>query len=189
MADTGFKFPTTTTDGGTGFGYASRDNVKADDGAVADGNTSNPELYAHTFAFGVPAGATIDGIEFEIQHRDTCGDGSYSGLVAFSWDRGGDPATNETADQTIFSGTNPGSTFTEHTVGGPTSTFSRTWSASDFSDANFRLRMQHSLDSFPYEYEIDYIRMKIYYTAAGGAAGKANPMSGPMGGPMVGPLG
>lgn len=159
MADTGYKFPTDEGDHYTG-GWTTPTNVFADDGSYAIA------YYFHTpyqndfftFGLGVPAGATIDGIEVTVE-AIASGPPTTIQNCELSWNHG----TNYTT-----SGYHTHhSSLSAQVMGGPTDTWGRSWSADDFSDANFYLLSWADVPSSAGS-AIDYIKVKVYYTAAGG---------------------
>src|SRR5574342_219922 len=135
--DTGWKFPTT-------FGNPSNlrtnpSNLGADDGSNAAEGTVGDKEDTATFAFGIPVGATINGIEIEIQGNAAGGNNldTVTIQVNLSWNAG----TNYTAAKEYdFTKTTPVTTETA-ILGGAADTWGRAWTDGEFSDANFRARL------------------------------------------------
>ena len=161
MADTGFKFPTTSGDDIPGFGpgtadsFASPDNAFADDGVYATEANAGADQYESygNFDFGVPAGATIDGIEVVIDGKET--------------------TDNVTLDIAIYDTTNTYRVKSQalttsdatYTLGGAADLWSGTWDADEFTDANFKMYIKYNASAGTMS--LDYIKIKVYYTASG----------------------
>ena len=134
--DTGFKVATAIVSAGSWSNCTAAVLNSSNDqrATVSFGNTWS-NCVISTFAFGIPAGKAITGIEVQVE-------GSNSALwnlvyygVDLSWDAG---ANWTTAPHTnYFSGT----TDSTNTHGGSTDTWGRTWRTSNFSDGNFQLRI------------------------------------------------
>jgi len=114
-----------------------------------------------TYGFTIPTGATIDGIEVQVEGRSSTADAVNCG-VALSWNNG----TNWTTEKTDSFTSNHNAT---NTFGGATDTWGRTWTASEFADANFQFRI-HKVSGTP-SLHIDFIQMRVLYalrTISGG---------------------
>ena len=61
-----------------------------------------------------------------------------------------------------------GTAFVVVTVGGPTDLWGRTWIRDELSDANFISRIEYNGETFN-EFEGDYVKVKVYFTAPGGS--------------------
>jgi len=108
-----------------------------------------------TFGFSIPSGATIDGIE--VQYRGKC-DFSVNTAKSTLYYNG-----QATAAPTTYTTTAFGSSYSIKTVGGPTTTWGRTWADTDFSDANFAIRYDSKAGDFGY---MDWLTVNVYYTVA-----------------------
>ncbi len=168
MADTGFKAPTANEDEGS-TEWVNRNNLHADDTSATTGNTGNNGISTSrwkNFTFGVPAGATIDGIEGTIRGYDAFGDAGWYLNLYLSYDGG----TSWTSAKRVpasgdFGGT-PGSKQT-WTFGGSADTWGRSWDASEFSDANFKIRIAYQGDNYTEDASLEYLALKVYYTEGG----------------------
>ena len=108
------------------------------------------------FAFGIPAGAVIDGIEVRIEASDE--DWSGNGAdVDLSWDGG----ASYTSTGYGFMYNNDTDVVSTH--GGSTNGWGRTWSDGELSDANFRLRLTKTGNNFTWV-RVDHIEITVYYT-------------------------
>lgn len=153
MADTGLKSPTASGEDYTAWGSATR--AYASNDQWAEGGTDDEEHDYYDFAFGVPGSATIDGIEVKLEAKGDSGDEAIE--VELSWDSGPNYTT---------SGKTTGAMTTSdviYTLGGATDTWGRSWSDTEFSDANFRARVTADLSSGD-ECLLDHIQVKVYYT-------------------------
>ena len=187
-ADTGAKLPLAAAAVGASAGdndgfdaftvsvvasVALSDNVYAIDndsgsGVATDGCATFPQAEDDqhdfaTFAFGIPGGATIDGIEVVIEASVTTATGGTDIIcVNISPDGGATWATAKaTADLT--------STDATFTLGGAADTWGRAWTDTEFSDVNFLLRlMPDASGSGLLDFQVDVLSTKVYYTAAAG---------------------
>jgi hypothetical protein len=82
--------------------------------------------------------------------------------VALSWDGG----TSVTSVKTVSLS---GGSDTVFTFGGPSDTWGRTWSESDFASSNFRVRIISQ--SSGSDISIDAIQVKVYHSSGGGSSG------------------
>ena len=85
----------------------------------------------YDFNFNVPNGATIDGIQINVEAMASSNSGAD---ISISWNCGVD-YTSQKSD--FWSTTDENATF-----GGPSDIWGRTWSSDDFKDSNFRLRLR-----------------------------------------------
>ncbi|MBI2023530.1 hypothetical protein HYT01_03145 [Candidatus Giovannonibacteria bacterium] len=113
------------------------------------------------FGFSVPVGNEITGIEVKIESSSILALSSID--VQLSPDAG-----------TIFtSAKNTGNLTTsdiEYTLGGPEDNWGRTWSAEEFSDANFLLRVSSVLGTAD-TLKLDRIIVRVHNQAVGGSGG------------------
>ena len=171
---TGFRNCTTeaavTSSSGDNNGFQTSPlNACADDAAFAlDSNsgTSTSTSCASTdkarhlfydYGFTIPTGSTIEGIEVRLDAWADSTSGSPFMCVELSWDGG----TSWTAAKTTFTiATQENSYF----LGSPSDTWSSTWSASDFSDTNFRVRVTNVAGSTFRDFELDWVAVQVAYT-------------------------
>jgi hypothetical protein len=140
--------------------YANANGItNADRGYISDEqrvvfNSGNDRVDYYSFALNVPSEATIDGIEVGIEASCT---GSRTFDVSLSWN-----------NSTDFTGVKNTGNFTtqEKTVilGGSNDTWGRTWSSGDFTDDNFRVRLDAT--SGGGNINLDCVQVKVYYTEA-----------------------
>lgn len=163
-ADTGFVSPTAAsndTSVGTG-AWASPENIFSSDDADASrggfsGTFISNYLKAQTFGFSIPTGATIDGIEVQIEKLGSTVTDEHVRIVK--------------ADGTIGS-ENKADTTTSWpdidayvTYGGSTDKWSETWTAEDINDADFGVVISADV-VHPASIAVDHIQIKVYYTEA-----------------------
>ncbi len=156
MADTGWKSPTATTDGTDP--WANPTNAYSSDDNRASAYIAYPisarTQYYKTFALGVPAGATIIGIQVAVEGL-TNSQYNVPSIAIYSASSGWADGISSgfTADESV------------HTLGGETNLWGETWVASDFSDANFNLYVSTGGIDYTTSY-IDHIQVRVYYTPA-----------------------
>ena len=160
-ADTGYKNPAATGDQANEWDFLSTpSNAYTNDGNVVGMNDSSAtdEQDYYNFTFGVPSGATIDGIEVSVEASYNHPFPAPELKVKLSYDGG----SNYTAFKTLGT-TNWEDVFGYEEVGGATDEWGRTWSDTDFSNTNFRAYFDCEDSSV--SFNIDHIRIKVYYTA------------------------
>jgi hypothetical protein len=162
MADTGAKAPTTT-------GTPSNQWTNSTDAYASGGGTAyyqapgaggNAHQSYKTFGFGVPVGATIDGIEIVASTMITDSEGNNNAWRVFVY--------SASAGGPQFKAISDHASLTADTFGGATDKWGTTWVADDFSDANFYADFygNSASDSVGAKYEVDYFTVKVYYTEA-----------------------
>ena len=147
-------------------------NAQADGGGFAqDANTgtnnssscTNNGKDKHTFSnYGIslPGGATVTGIEVQLDaFVDSVGSNAPMICVQLSWDGG---ATWTTAKQT------PRLTTSEATyiLGGPSDNWGRTWTPSNLTNTNFRLRVidvASGSGANSRDFSLDWIAVRVTY--------------------------
>jgi len=177
LTDTTFKSCSANTAVTTGSGdnngfQLNPGNACADDVAFAEdtdsgtntnttcGNTGKDRHLFYNYGFSVPAGATIHGIEVRLDawvDSNTfdspfmCVELSWDGRT--SWTAAKSTGTLGTADAT-------------HMRGAASDAWGRTWSNTDFSDANFRVRITDVSSDFSNarDFRLDWVRVHVTYT-------------------------
>jgi hypothetical protein len=109
------------------------------------------------FGFNIPAGAAIQGIEVKLNSRVDSTSGSPRFCVQLSWN-GGASWTS-----TITSGT-LSTAETIYTLGGVANTWGRTWTNTDFNDANFRVRLTMIASNTSRDFSLDWVGVQVRYT-------------------------
>ena len=130
----------------------------ANDGSRAAGSSSDaPQLY-FDFDLGVPAGANILGISVKIEARDVFLLLTSTNL-RLSWDGGSSWSSSESylwplCVTLVFC------LDIEKAGGGTTDLWDRTWSASEFSNANFAIQLDATS---PTNVNVDFIQIRVDY--------------------------
>jgi len=174
-SSTGFHVCTAASNaadtGGDGDGYQTTPgNACAADGAVAtDTNTGTNTSTICTdagkdrhrwwdFGLGVPATVTsVNGIEVQLVALKA-NNGSNAQICAqLSWDGG----TTWTATQSSAALTTTSATYS---LGGSADTWGRTWSGSNFSNANFRIRIIDVSDKANQDVKLDSLSVQVTYS-------------------------
>jgi hypothetical protein len=172
-SDTGQK-PCVTTSadtGGDGDGYetspanmCANDSVFGTDGntgtnarSAACGNAANDRHRFQGFAFGLPGSvSSVSGIEIRIDEALNNNGGTSNLCVELSWDGG----TNWTAAKTV---TLSGAAEATYLFGGVADTWGHTWSASQLTTANFRVRVIDATTQSTKDYKMDYLAARVVY--------------------------
>ena len=161
-ATEGFSAPTANgtelTTPGNKNQWSNPANAYSTDNTYASETTNGEEQDYGNFGLSIPGSNTINGIEINVEARDT-GLGNLD--VALSYDGG----TTYTSIKN--SGALTGSDAV-YTYGGSTDTWGRTWSPSEFSDTNFRVRLTAHPTT---QIDVDHIQIKIHHAATGGGGG------------------
>jgi hypothetical protein len=169
---TGFRSPTAqaVATGGDGDGYETNPanaftdaNGEAEDrdsgtnGTLSCTDPGKDRHVYYNYGFPVPAGAQINGIEVRVDARLDAASGYI--CAELSWDGG---ASWTTAKQT----SNLSTAFAIYTVGGAADIWGRAWSAGDFSNANFRVRLVNVANNAGARFRLDWVSAQVHYTPA-----------------------
>ena len=166
MADTGWLMGSSTTSVDTGGPeWGTTDNALTDNTAYAyvnDANVPSDRLYVYGFDFSsIPNGSTIDGIEVQIKRYSNSA-GCDDTEVAL----GSNSATIESANYATY--TDWPTTIATPTYGGATDTWSWTGITTNDLTLNFGVGFRANptyASKFNYTAYVDYIFVKIHYTA------------------------
>ncbi|MFO1152047.1 MAG: LamG-like jellyroll fold domain-containing protein [Rhodospirillales bacterium] len=141
-----------------------RADISSGTGNLTDGCGTFPQgeddLHGFsTFNLTVPTNATaINGIQVALNASSTL-TGTNPLCVALSWNAGGSTTTAK-------SNTDTSDTVTRYAYGSPSDTWGRSWSVSDFADANFRVYiMPDTNNSNARNFFLDYLGVEVTYTA------------------------
>jgi Fe-S cluster assembly iron-binding protein IscA len=140
--------------------WTTPDNAFSSDGAYATSATTWQRQEYGGFGFSIPGTDTITGIEVKLELSGSTAAGAVA--VALSWDGGTSTTTVQTTG--TLSGTD-----TVVTLGGAADVWGRTWSADNFSDANFKVRLV-ALPSGN-TVQVDAIQVNVHHVASGGGQG------------------
>lgn len=148
----------TTTDNAAGLASANTSSGAATDGCTTFPQAEDDQHDFYAFGFSIPANSKINGIEIGTQLTVSSNSGTNLFCFALSYDGG----AHWTAAQ---SSGDIGTTESAKTLGGAVDTWGRTWSVSELSDANFRIRvMLDPSATLTYTFSMDLLQVKVYYT-------------------------
>lgn len=157
MADTGLLSPTSTGEDHNQF--TNPTNAYSSNNTYATENVSAEKQDYYNFTFDVPAGATIDGIEVKAEAV-----AQVSEPAGWLWDLSWNGGTNYT-NSGYGSGDFIDSVEVVYTQGGATDLWGRSWTDSEFSNTNFRIRVECVDLGSGATLAIDHIQVRVYYTA------------------------
>ncbi len=159
-ADTGFLNPTAQAadTGGDSDGFeVNPTNAFADSSGNAgnvDGNGDRHRFY--DYGISIDGTCSISGIGLRLDWWLDSISGVSTMGVELSWDGGTywTAAKTDTVEST-----------TEHTaiLGGSADTWGRAWSVSEFSNANFRVRLTSNSDDATRDFSLDWVAAKVFY--------------------------
>jgi len=113
----------------------------------------NQDYYNFSLIDSIDASADIEGIEVAVEWKKSgAGSATLYGYLSWnggsSWTSGISISTDSTSDVT-------------QTMGGSANEWGRTWTRTEFSNANFRLRLDNNGGTA----NVDHIQVKVYYTS------------------------
>ena len=166
MADTGFKVTGAVVSAGSWVNMTTTRINTADNSRATATSTSFIAATLNNYAFGVPSGATIDGIEVNTEFSTEISGATATLQLSLSWDNG----TNYTATKSdTITGT---TTDKNSTLGGAADTWGRSWTDSELADGTFLVKVEGKNSNFGFQCRLDFLQIKVYYTvAATGATG------------------
>jgi hypothetical protein len=149
--DTGAKAATAT--GGSYNSWNNPTNAYTEDGTnfATAGDFQSREQSYETFGFEIPAGATINGIEFYVKGKNSAGTATIRLALASG-------VLNKTKTQ-AFSTTNTG-----YTLGSSSDLWGGAFTDTHFSDANFHATIYGNADEAGNTRSVDFLSIKVYYT-------------------------
>lgn len=162
MADTGFKTTGAVVSAGTWTNMTTTRINTADDSRATTTGTTFAVATLNNYTFGVPSGATIDGIEVNSEFSTSSAAQIATLQVSLSWDNG---TTYTTAKSDTVTGT---TTDKNSTMGGATDTWGRSWTDSEFANGTFLVKVEGKSNAGGTACRLDFLQIKVYYTAAGG---------------------
>lgn len=157
MVDTGLKSPSAT---GEDYNqWSNPSNAFSSDDSYASEISTNQKQDYYDFSFGIPEDSTINGIEVKLESSfDPGGFGDGEIGVELSWD-GGISYTTSSKSTGLLTVVD-----TIYTLGGSSDTWGRSWSDGEFSNANFRARINADQVAFQGTDFLDHIQITVYYT-------------------------
>ncbi len=137
--------------------FAVDSNSGSDVGTSCTGTDKDKHRF-YNYDFSLPNGAAIDGIEVRLDAKVDSNSGAPKMCVQISWDGG----TTWTAAKST-----PGSLTTSETtyiLGSSSDTWGRTWSDTNFTNSNFRLRVVNVASKTARDFSLDWAAVKVYYS-------------------------
>jgi 6-phosphogluconolactonase (cycloisomerase 2 family) len=154
----GFQAP--TANGSPNNEWTNGTNGIASDNVYATAASTNLRQSYSVFGFNVPSGNTVTGIEVKLEASGSTAAGTIQ--VGLSWN--GDTTITATKATSILTGSD-----VVYTLGGPADTWGRSWTPTDFDNANFFVRVVSQPSSNTVR--VDAIQVKPYHQAGGGGPG------------------
>ena len=160
MADTGFKTTGAVVFEGDWVNMTTTRINTADDSRATMTGTTFAIATLNNYSFGLPSGATIDGIEVNTEFSTSSGSATATLQISLSWDNG-------TTYTTAKSDTQTGTTADKNsTMGGSTDTWGRTWTDTEFANGTFLLKVEGKSSKMANSCRLDFLQIKVYYTEA-----------------------
>ena len=164
MADTGFKTTGAVVSTGTWSNMTTTRINTADNSRATMTGTTFAVATLNNYTFGIPSGATINGIEVNTEFSTSAVASTATLQISLSWDNG----TNYT---TAKSDTVTGSTTDKNsTMGGSADTWGRSWTDTEFANGTFLVKVEGKSSQAFNNCRLDFLQIKVYYTASGGWA-------------------
>jgi len=133
--------------------------VDTDSGTTTSSSYTDAGKDRHLFynyAFGLPSGATVLGIEVRVEAKVDSTTGTPKMYVQLSGD-GGKTWTTAKVTATLKKSD------TANTLGSTSDTWGRTWTADELSDANFRVRITNVATNTSRDFSLDQIAVQVTY--------------------------
>ncbi len=118
-------------------------------------NQKDKHLF-YNYNFSISPTAVIQGIQVRLDAKADATNGAPKIYVQLSWNGG-------TSWTTGLATTNLTTSEVTYTLGGTANTWGRTWSAADFSNANFRVRVIDVASNTSRDFSLDYIAVNVTY--------------------------
>jgi hypothetical protein len=138
------------------------DNNSGTGTSTSCGNSGKDRHDFYNYGISVPGGNQVLGIEVRLDAWvDSTSSSTRRMCVELSWDGG---STWTSSQQT----SNLRTSQRTYTLGGNGDTWGHTWTASELSDANFRVRVTDVANSTSRDFYLDWAAVKVYYSSASG---------------------
>lgn len=164
-SDTNYVSPSAQSadTGGDGNGFeGSPNNAFADGGGFATNlNGAGDRHRYYNYNLSIPPGATVNGI---VVRPDWWLDSTSSTNdidIELSWNGGSSWTSSKNEGTETTSDTN------NKLVGSSNDTWGRTWSLSDFTNSNFRVRITMNSTSSSRDFFLDWLPVRVYYSTPG----------------------
>ena len=141
--------------------YANDSSVASDASSGTNKNTSctsngKDKHYYYNHNLNLPATAVIQGIQVRVDARADGTGGSPNICMQLSWD-GGTTWTRAKSTTTL------GTTEATYILGSTSDKWGRTWTAGNFNNANFRIRVIDVASNASRDFFLDYIAVNVTY--------------------------
>ena len=141
--------------------YANDSSVTTDTNSGANKSTActdngKDKHQYYNYNFNLPGTAVIQGIQVRLDARADATGGSPKICVQLSWD-GGLTWTEARSTTTLST------TEATYSLGSPSDAWGRTWTSSDFSNANFRLRIIDVASNPGRDFFLDHVAVNVTY--------------------------
>lgn len=123
-------------------------------------NTGKDKHRFYNYNVSIPNGSTITGISTRLDAWVDSASGTRQMCAELSWDGG----ATWTAAKTTSSLTTSQATYT---LGGSADTWGHSWTASQLSNTNFRLRITNVSSNNSRDFMLDWASIRVYYTIPG----------------------
>jgi hypothetical protein len=156
-------FQTTPTGAYADGGGRAEDPNSGTNTSTGCGDASKDRHDFYNYGISVPSGNTVVGIEVRLDAwiSSTTSTTTRRMCVQLSWDGG---VTWTTAKQT----NNLGTSQQTYTLGGSGDTWGHTWTLSQLSDANFRVRVTNVANNTSRTFYLDWAAVRVYHLKNGG---------------------
>lgn len=160
MADTGFKVAGNVVSAGTWTGFTTTNINTSDNTRATSNNAAYQPATINNLSFGIPSGATINGIEAQAEFSSNAAAVSSSIRLSLSWDNGSTYTSTKTDSTTS-------TTDSVKTYGGSADTWGRSWTDTEFADGTFVVKIEGQRDTGGGNLcRLDYFAIKVYYSTA-----------------------
>lgn len=149
-------FQTSPTNGYANDGLYAVDTNSGNGTSTSCTNAKKDKHLYYNYNLNVPAGAAIDGIEIRLDGKVDSASNAPKFCVQLSWDGG-------TSWTTALSTSTLSTTELTYLLGGSANTWGRTWSSTDFSNTNFRVRIIMVASSTARDFSLDWVAVNVYY--------------------------
>ena len=119
-------------------------------------STAKDKHNFYNYNISIPSATAIQGIQVRLDARADSTSGSPKICVQLSWNGG---SSWVTAKQTSTLSTSEAT----YTLGGTADTWGRTWSLSEFTNTNFRVRVIDVASNTSRDFYLDYLAVNITY--------------------------
>jgi len=120
-------------------------------------STAKDKHLYRDYNLSIPSGSTINGIQVRLDAKADATTGAPKMCVQLSWNGG---TSWTTAKQTTTLTTSEAT----YSLGGATDTWGRTWTTSNFTNANFRVRIIDVASNTSRDFSLDWAAVQVNYT-------------------------